>query len=326
MASGLRSLPLLLFVTAACAQVIGLGSYEKTDADDGANGGAAADGGTGDPSEGGTHDTGGTHDGGANPQGGTGNRPSGGNGGTTNGGTLAVGGDGGSTDAGAGPISGGAGSGGAPIVTGGAGGTEAGGAAGSGGGRGDECADPVQEELLVDGSFDVYDNEDEENPWLQTTTNNYYILGDEDDNAVVLTQPRSAWLGGFDATVTEETGDYYIAIIWQEVTIPPRTVRLSAQCQVLMQTDVNDNEVHALLEFMLQDSDTFEQLTLFEDVDNNATENVWFPIGWDLELPELERLDLLDRTVTVALASFNDDIDDANFFVDNCSVVATICP
>jgi hypothetical protein len=89
---------------------------------------------------------------------------------------------------------------------------------------------------------------------------------------------------------------------------------------------VEDNEVHALLEFMLQDSETFEQLRLLEDVNNHATENVWFEIGRDIELPELERLDLLDRTVTVALASFNDDIDDANFFVDNCSVVATICP
>jgi hypothetical protein len=296
-------------VTEGCCETVVTSADEKTGGD-AAGGGATADGRTGVTRRGGTTSGGTT------------------SGGTTSGGTLNVGGAGGSVEAGTGPVEGGAGSGGAPIVTAGAGGTEAGGMggdAGSGGGDGNECVGRVEQELLVDGSFDVYDNAEEGTPWLQTTTNDYYILGDEEDNAVILTEPRSAWLGGFDATVTEETGDYYVSVIWQDVTIPLGTVRLSAQCQVLVQTDVND-EVHALLEFMLQDSDTFDQLTLLENVNNRATENVWFEIGRDIERPELERLDLLDRTVTVALAAFNDDEDAANFFVDNCSIVATICP
>lgn len=308
MKSPLRSLLLCVSFTAACTEIIGLSSYEEVGGEPGAGAG-------GEESEAGR-----------NPGGRAGSATGGGG---TGGSDPVQGGDGGNAPhtAGAGGVESQAGSGGAAGSvnggeagqlgggTGGAGGesTIGGGSGASGAGGSPPLCEP--QELLVDAGFDLSSPIWEQDYPLDAPP----IISAE---AIALSQPNVAWLGGIDpvALDPEGFGIEYITEIWQDITIPETAPGLAVSCAVWVDsTEVPMDGFEAdEVGFYLSNPQGLSELVFLGGyVDDDVTVG-WVTFERTLNAQELNLV--RGRTVAFDIFSYNDESAATSFFVDDCSV------
>jgi hypothetical protein len=310
---GLRSLSLLLFATAACAQVIGLGSYEKADEEeadgDAGSSNRAGSGGRGDGGTAGTATFGGD---GGQPDAGSGGNSAGEGGrggqggqGAEGGATPSPGGEGGmGAAAGAGGL---AGSGGAGAVAGEAG---AGGTAGAG------C---TTRQLLLDGGFDQNSGE-----WFEYRDDEGLgIIQASASTPPAQTPTRIARLGGALPVVdtAPEEGDYFYSEVSQSVLIPEGTVDLTASCWYQVRSAAAAGSDYAA--FILEEEETLKELYRFRHISNAEASTSWTSFSDGMN-PTTAGI----AGVYVWFTAFGveDHANVSTFYIDSCSLVATVCP
>lgn len=316
MSSGSRSVPLVLFLAVACADIIGLSPYKKGEEEGGGGDAAGAVGGD-SPAAG---QNGGVPSGG-DMMGGTGGSAAG-NSGTTaadgGAGAAGVGGGGGAAGAGhGGEPDGGTGDGSARAAGSndagvGWGGGGAGGDAGSSGkGGGGPCTER-EHELLVDGQFDM--NAD---AWESQAT----------DGDAVIEAHESARSGPNVARLGRENGigeAKYERRLSQLVTIPASAVELVARCFYRITTEDSISERYDVAFFSLKDQDR-STITLIGDYDNKDASNTWRAEEATFERAELDELGLPGATVYFDLYSANDTSLPTDFLFDDCSLRVKTC-
>ncbi len=307
-----RSLGLVFLLGSACAQVIGLSDYEKTDEEPGAGrtGSGGVESGAGAPSEeagsageavasGGTTGEG---EAGAGPTGGTTSAQGGGDigtagsseGGTTSGeagapgagGTVSRGGAGGATTRGG--------------TTGAGGATTRGGTTGAGGTAATGCSVPGN--LLLDPDFECNDGS-----W-QEYSDNYLVVT---EGVAHGDSTYSAWLGSGINDDVIDTGAYF----WQTLTIPANARQLTLSCWYLIATQESSTTVGDELWADLTEVDSLDPVLNFFELDNTQSTDDWTLISYSAPATTVAGLEL-DLTFYMAQ---NED-SPTRFFIDTCSL------
>ena len=295
MRSPARSLGCLLLLCGACAEIIGLNDYDKVGDGEGGGAGASAKGGSaGSGAKGGRAATGGEA-------------------GMSGGGDTA--GEGGRDAAG----EGGGGAGGA-----GAGGMPQGGAGADGGGS-NEPRCKVNQELLLNPSFDDATTD----PWEQGSTERRTEILSADDMPPGLTPksaPRSAVLGGTgtyykdiynDDDVITPGGD---AFVRQRVVIPLGTKTITLSCYYRILTDETEPLESDGLSAWLWDTELDQAAVLFNIWYNTSEINSWQQLSYSADVTELA-----GNSYDMEFFALYDFSLNTWFAVDNCSLRTTAC-
>jgi hypothetical protein len=129
--------------------------------------------------------------------------------------------------------------------------------------------------------------------------------------------PRLAWLGGSDALTEEET---FFSEILQSVLIPAGTRQLKASCWYQIFTTEEELTVYDEVFFALFDHRSYESVALLGAITNLDETDVWTMHTQTIAAPELNGLQ-----VWFGAVGNNDDSYPTDFYVDSCSLVATVC-
>jgi len=156
--------------------------------------------------------------------------------------------------------------------------------------------------------------------WLELRDDDRVAIGDSTIHPTAPaphSPPRLAWLGGADAVGDE---DYFFSEILQSVVIPAGTRQLRASCWYQISTSEEELELYDDVFFALFDDESYESVAALGAISNLDETNVWTVHTRTIAAPQLNGLQ-----VWFGAVGNNDSTFPTDFYIDSCSLVATVC-
>jgi hypothetical protein len=163
-------------------------------------------------------------------------------------------------------------------------------------------------ELLTDGDLETSSG----TVWIEVSSGGYALIRDSSNLGSVSPESgnQAAWMGG---ATSEESG------LGEEVYIPSGTVELTASGYYgVMGTDLGTGDYAAL---SLGDPVSSSVLGIFQTWYGDE-----YTVPWQYFTFTVDGSALGGSTVNYLIASSTDSADNTNFYFDNLSLTATVCP